>query len=160
MNPHTIIFLVVLLSTGCAVGQELVTHNDDNQPARGERIAIVVSQQNPIGSLKLEELQGIFLREKAKWPNGETITVYERPTNDRIRAHFSQLVLHRDPRQLSEYWLNLKLTRGLKAPKVCRSSNLVKEYLRRVKGGIAYMYADEVDHTIKAVKFLEVGGGE
>ncbi|MFQ5462657.1 MAG: hypothetical protein ACE5E5_08530 [Phycisphaerae bacterium] len=124
-------------------------------PPKHQRIVVVVSSKNPIKTLTPAELARIFLRQQTQWPNGWAITVFVRPMKAPIRQRFSQIVLHKKPEALHEYWLNLKLTRGLKPPKVLRSAMLVKRYLERVKGGIAYLYEDEVDETVRVVTIQE-----
>ena len=121
------------------------------------QIVIVVAKENPVDSVNKRDLKRIFLRQKTKWPNGSNITVYERHTKNPIRKEFSQRVLGKKPNELKEYWLNLKLTRAMKAPKVCRSDKLLRRYLERVKGGIGYMYLHEIDDKVKVVYKVEVG---
>ncbi|MFQ5501111.1 MAG: hypothetical protein ACE5EQ_02295 [Phycisphaerae bacterium] len=125
-------------------------------PEKPIRIAVVVSPKNPITTVSSRDLHRIFLRQKTKWPNHWKITVYDQHTKNPIRTEFSRRILGKTPAQLKEYWLNLKLTRGLKPSKTCRSPRLVKQYLKRVKGGIGYLYEDEVDKTVKVIKWIEL----
>ena len=128
---------------------------DESDAIREEpRIVVVVSTKNPLDSLTFAELARIYLRKKIQRPNGEPVTVYERPTRNKIRQEFSRKVLDKKPKALREYWMNLTLTRALKPPKVLRSPKLVKRYLARVKGGIGYLYEDEVDETVKVVEIV------
>ncbi len=125
------------------------------EPTKPPRIVVVVSKKNPVDSIKARVLERIFLRQNLHWGNGWAITVFERSVGTRIRGDFSQRILGKKPEELNEYWLNLQLTRGLKAPKACRTAKLVKQYLLRTKGGIGYMYEDEVDDTVKVVPIIE-----
>jgi hypothetical protein len=120
-----------------------------------KRIVVVVSKKNPIDSLTTDELARILLRKTDQWPNGWMITLYERPAKHDIRIRFSNKVLHKNPSALNEYWMNLQLTKGLQPPKVLRSAKLLKRYLARVKGGVGYMYEEELDDSVKAVKLVE-----
>ena len=120
---------------------------DEEQPT----FIVVVAPDNPVVSVTLAELQRIFLRKTTRWDDGEAITVYQRSVEDPIRAVFSQRVLGKESAELNEYWMNLALTRGIKPPKVLRSATLVKQYLKRVRGGIGYILADEVDDTVKVL---------
>jgi hypothetical protein len=128
--------------------------------AKLPKIVVVVSKRNPIVSLKAAELRRVFLRQQTQWPNRWTITVYERSVESQIRQRFSKHVLKKRPRELKEYWMNLQLTRGLKPPKVLRSARLVKEYLRRVKGGVGYLYEWEVDDTVKVIEIRDADHAE
>jgi ABC-type phosphate transport system substrate-binding protein len=109
------------------------------------RILVVVSAANPMKSLTAARMRRIFLRELTVWDDGSPITVFERPTDHPIRGAFSSAVLGKTPTQLSEYWLGLALTRGLEPPKVCRTSALLRQYFERVKGGIGYVWEEEIE---------------
>lgn len=121
------------------------------------KIVVVVSKRNPIKSLTKRELARVFLRKKHRWPGGEAITVYERPVKREIRQRFSRDVLNKRPEALKEYWMNLQLTKAMRPPKVLRSATLVKRYLKRVKGGIGYLYEHELDDTVKALTITRDG---
>ena len=120
-----------------------------------DRIVVVVNRDNPVTSLSPLELQNIFLRKQQVWSDGTPITVYERTSEDPIRSIFAEQILRREVTQLPAYWLQLKMTQGIQAPKVCRSALLVKSYLLRVRGGIAYLYESEVDDHLKVVAVVE-----
>jgi len=124
-------------------------------PGNDNPIVVVVNQTNPVKALSTQELQNIFLRKQQVWSDGISITVFERSGESEIRQKFAISVLKQNLVQLQSYWLKLKMTRGLKGPKVCRSSLLVTRYLERVKGGIGYMYKDEVDSSLKIVAYVE-----
>ena len=121
------------------------------QEAASRPILVVVSPANPTSALKVAQLRRIFLREQTVWANGSPIAVFERSTENPIRTQFSSMVLGKAPSQLAEYWLNLALTRGLEPPKVCRTGALLKQYLERTKGGIGYVYADELADGLKII---------
>jgi hypothetical protein len=112
---------------------------------------VVVSSANPTKPLTVARLRRIFVREETVWSNGWPITVFERSADNAIRAAFSVAVVGKTPSQLSEYWLGLALTRGLDPPKVCRTSALLRQYLDRVRGGIGYVYDDELESGMTIV---------
>jgi len=124
----------------------------DEVPEAPSRVVVVVSKQNPVTSLTLNELRRIFLRKMGQWSHGGKITVFERPLKSKVRAAFVRSVYGKKPEAFQEYWMNLSLTRGIKAPKVLRSPKLVRAYLNRVKGGVGYLYEDEVDDSVKVVE--------
>jgi ABC-type phosphate transport system substrate-binding protein len=122
-----------------------VTAHARTPPTGPRAILVVVSSANPTAPLTVAQLRRIFLREVTIWSNGWPISVFERSTDHQIRTTFSLTVLGKTPAQLSEYWLGLALTRGLDPPKLCRTSSLLQQYLERVKGGIGYVYEDELE---------------
>jgi len=122
------------------------------QAVTPERIVVVVARSNPVETLKLVQLRRIFLRQVTRWPNGSAITVFERPASSRVRREFCRKIFGKEPAEFEQYWMNLQLTRGLRPPKVLRTPTLVKRYLARVKGGIAYLYESEVDDSVKVIR--------
>jgi ABC-type phosphate transport system substrate-binding protein len=130
----------------CAAAARAQTTSTDSRT-----ILVVVSAANTTPPLPIAQVRRIFLREATVWSNGWPITVFERSTEHPIRAVFSSTVMGQTPAQLSEYWLGLALTRGLGPPKVCRTSTMLRQYLERVKGGIGYVYEDELESGMTIV---------
>ncbi len=158
MKKRLLNWLLVMAQTLAlaTIAQELGAERPKAPATSSRRIAVVVPRNNPITSIEMSDLERICRREKLKWPGGDSITVYERPTEHPIREQFSKLVLRKHPSEMQEYWLNLKLTRGLEAPKVCQSATLLKRYLERVRGAIGYLYEDEADQSVKVVMLLDI----
>jgi ABC-type phosphate transport system substrate-binding protein len=146
-RPDAVVALLALTLGTCIIGAPART-----RAAVPRHILVVVSAANRIEPLPAGRMRRIFLREVTVWSNGWPITVFERPTDHPIRAAFSSSVLGKTPAQLSEYWLSVALTRGLEPPKVCRTSALLRQYFERVKGGIGYVWEDEMESGM-----LEVG---
>jgi hypothetical protein len=119
-------------------------------------MAVVVHPSNTVGMLTRADVRRIFLRERTVWPNGETISVLERPAETAIRSQFDRRAIRKSPAALAEYWLNLRLTRGLDPPRVCPTAGLLKLYLQRLKGGVGYLYEHEVDHTTRVIAWIAV----
>ena len=118
---------------------------------RPRRIAVVVNADNPVEGLGRAEIRRIFRREKTMWTNGWAISVFERSTDQPIRGAFTETVLDSTPAAMANYWLNLALTRGLEPPKLCRTAALLKHYLERVRGGVGYVYEDEIETGMKVI---------
>lgn len=159
MIRFIVLSLGVLTCLASLGTRELQADQDKRQaiatPAKPPRIVVVVSKKNPVESLTSAELARIFLRTTNYWSNGSSITVFERPIKEKIRQRFSEQVLRKKPEALREYWMNIELTKGVRPPKVLRSQKLVKRYLERVKGGIAYLYEHEIDDTVKVVEIRQ-----
>jgi ABC-type phosphate transport system substrate-binding protein len=143
-NIATALLLAAVLAWPAGTGAQT------SATARGT-ILVVVSSANTAGPLALAQVRRIFLREVTVWDNGWPITVFERSSDHPIRAIFSSTVMGKTPGQLSEYWLGLALTRGLDPPKVCRTATLLRQYLERVKGGVGYVYEDELESGMLVV---------
>lgn len=114
-------------------------------------ILVVVSSINPIETLDLPHLRRIFLREQTVWPNGWPITVFERSSEEALRSDFTSALFGKTPEQLTDYWLNLSMTRGIDPPKVCRTVAMLKQYFDRMKGAIGYLSEGELAPSMKVV---------
>lgn len=156
-------FQLGLLGAFCTLGAGAPTAlgAGTGQPTAGEptgqtgdappRLVVVVNKKNPIKTLTVHELRRIFLRKLGRWPNGWKITVLERHSENPIRKAFATGVLKKNLGELKKYWIDLKLSRGMKQPKVCASTKLLGQYLKRVKGGIGYVYEHEVDKDLQKI---------
>jgi ABC-type phosphate transport system substrate-binding protein len=146
------VLLLFMLSVpgGASAGPSGRTEDGGEPPRR--RLVVIVNPHNPAEQIQLAELRRIFLRQITKWPDGTPITPYDQRSDVPARMEFSRRVFGKDPKGLNEYWLNLRLTRGLRPPTVCGSTALVLAYLDRVKGGIGYAYEDEINDSVKCMK--------
>lgn len=70
--------------------------------------------------------------------NGDAIIPINLPTNNPIRAKFSQAVFGRSPDTLSEYWDRMSF-RGIRPPVVQNSEQAVILFVSRIKGAIGYV---------------------
>jgi ABC-type phosphate transport system substrate-binding protein len=64
-----------------------------------EPIVVVVNKSNPVDSLTLRQLARIYSGEVTEWPNGEPITVLNRPIFSDVRQRFYRFVLNAPPTQ-------------------------------------------------------------
>jgi len=121
------------------------------------KFVVIVHPDNPIERIDLANLRRLFLRQAVEWKNGWKVSPYNLHSSDEVRNDFSLRVLGKTPREMADYWLQVRLTRGVRPPKVCGSARLMKSFVSRTRGGIGYVTPAELDETVKAI---EVAGLE
>jgi hypothetical protein len=47
------------------------------------------------------------------------------------------------------------MTGNAKPPVSLESSQTVKKYINKIEGGIAYIYEDEIDETVKVIRIVD-----
>jgi len=120
-------------------------------PTVAADFVVVVNPEVAISGLTKDDLKRIYRGEKTEWPGDGAIVPFEQDAGSPLRAAFSKEVLGTTVAEVQTFWINKKMTGGLTGPKVFRSSTLVKKFVARTPGAIAYLAADEVDDTVKVV---------
>jgi len=129
--------------------------------ASGAReILVVVNTDSPATTLTGSEVRRIFLRKRLKWDDDLPIQVFERHSAEPIRREFARGVTGMSLSEQHEHWMELKVIDGLEAPRVMSSAMIMKHYLKSVRGGIGYLYPDELDDGLRVVYRFEAGEDE
>ena len=135
-----LVFLIFLSVPGAAYPQDIV---------------VIVNKANPIAELSLVQLRQIYRGEMTRWPGGRKIVPLNRGNEAEIRSLFTEKVMGKSVMQMSRYWIEMRLKTGLNPPKVLGSSEAVKMFVSRVPNAVGYIYAGEVDDSIKVVFRLD-----
>src|SRR5262245_31524224 len=129
--------------------------------AREGVLAVIVNKENSTGDLKLSTVRRIFLSEQRHWSHGKKITVamLERGQLERSAAH--RLIFGMNESAYSRILLKREYTSDppLAAPELVATSTVMKKFVAYVPGSIGYIWADEMDDTIKAIKIDGVDPG-
>ena len=122
--------------------QEFVTGRDG--------IAIVVSNDNPVENLTMEDLKAIFTGEKTNWKdfggNDAEITLYSRESNSGTYAFFKEFVLNDE-----EYAAHSNLM---------PSTQAIVEGIKQDTNGIGYIGLAYLSGDVKAVLVSKESGAE
>ncbi|HEV8487305.1 MAG TPA: hypothetical protein VGV87_27400 [Blastocatellia bacterium] len=118
-----------------------------------EDLAIIVNTANPTDSLSLAQLRGIFLAERAHWPDGQKITVVMREQGQPERALILRAVCRMTETDFNQYLMHSTFTGQVQAgPKLLTSVTGVRKFIFNVPGAIGYVRAGDVDRTVKVVR--------
>ena len=129
-------------------------------PAKGgeneKAIVVVTNPLNPADEVSLHNLQRMFLKQKTLWTDGLKCVPIDQSSAKQIRKRFSKLALGKDVEEMKRYWMQQTMTGNARPPIVLDGAALVKRYIQRIPGGIAYIYADEVDESVKVLRVAEL----
>ena len=121
-------------------------------PTLAADFVVVVNPGVNVTQLTKEDLKRIYQKEKTQWTGDGTIIPFDQSASSPVRAAFSKDVLGETVAEVQNFWINKKMTGGVAGPKVFRSPTLVKKFVARTPGAIAYLAPDEVDDTVKVVR--------
>ncbi|MCF6286443.1 MAG: hypothetical protein L3K26_14810 [Candidatus Hydrogenedentes bacterium] len=147
-GPILLVFLVVF----GAVAEEQVEKKVDR------KIAVVTHLKNTTTSLTRSELSRMFTKKKTTWPNGKRCIPIDQLGDSKIRARFSTQVLRKSVYQMTRYWMQETMTGNAKPPVSLESAATVKKYIQKLEGAVGYIYADEVDDSIRVLAVLDPSG--
>lgn len=97
------------------------------------------------------EISKIFLGKAKKFPSGETAMPVNLSDSDATRTAFDSGILGKDAGQLKAYWAKLVFTGKASPPKKVGSAAEAKTLVANNPNTIAYIPANQVDGTVKAV---------
>jgi ABC-type phosphate transport system substrate-binding protein len=110
-------------------------------------IAVIVNPVNSGVSLKMSDVQAIFLGLQTKLPNGATVVPFDQAEGQAIRQTFYQLVAGKNSVEMKTYWSRLNFTGRATPPTVLSDSNAVRAKVASDKNAIGYVDASLAKNT-------------
>ena len=121
------------------------------------RLAVVVHPSVPAKGLSGAELASIFTRSTRTWKDGSTIRPLNLSPGTPERIAFDRAVLHLDPEQSAQYWVD-RMVRGEEpAPKAIGKADIVLRLVPTLAGAISYVAEDKVDDKVRVLAFIRDG---
>lgn len=126
-----------------------------------EPIAIIVNKNNPQNDISLRELDNIYRLKTTKWNHGGQIVPINRELSSTagIREAFSKIVHNMSLDDIQAFWLGQRY-KGITPPLTQQSSVAVKRMVANVDEAIGYVYASEIDNTVKVLKVDGLNPGD
>jgi len=116
---------------------------------------VVVHSSVPRVEISRNILRAIFGMRVRKWPNGQPITVFVLPDQNRLHARFSKSILNIFPYQLRRAWDRQVFSGTGQSPKEVSSVQEMQQMLAKTPGGIGYLATEDLDKA-RASPQLEV----
>ena len=116
-----------------------------------EPIAVIVNKSNPAVGLTETELARIYRGSKVYWKDGSKIIVINRPIDSDIRWRFYNRALHTSPS--TKFYHNP--TPIPFKPTVVVSDLSTKRFVAYIPSAIGYIFARNIDNSVKVVRILE-----
>lgn len=152
IDARRVSMLVVLLLPSLLASDG---RSDEEPRAETRRLAVVANISNTHDSLTRSELGRMFLRSRTEWARGERCIPIDQAGSSEIRAQFYRQVLDKSVYEMKRYWMQETMTGNAKPPVSLDSSQTVKKYINKIEGGIAYIYEDEIDDTVKVIRIVD-----
>lgn len=112
--------------------------------------AVIVHPSNA-DALGKNDISKIFLGKSKKFPSGASVMPVNLDDSDDARVAFDTTILKKDAGQLKAYWAKLVFTGKASPPKKVSSAAEAKSLVAANPNTIAYIPADQVDDSVKAV---------
>jgi ABC-type phosphate transport system substrate-binding protein len=121
------------------------------------RLAVIANPAVPVKSLSTSELASIFTRATRTWKDGSAIRAINLQPSSPERVAFDRAVLHMEPEQSAQYWVD-RMVRGEEAaPKAIAKADIVLRLVPTLAGSIGYVPEDKVDDKMKVLAFIRDG---
>lgn len=121
---------------------------------QAEGLLIVAHMDVPANTISNKELALIYLSQKSAWSGGLPVVPVNREASSSLRERFSETVLEHSPRELTDYWNQLRF-QGKLPPLVQTSDQAVVGFVRSVPGAIGYIAAGQVPQGVKIMAKLQ-----
>lgn len=138
------------------IGTPASTQEETDKTEQPRRLALVTHVENPNSVLSRAELGRMFLKKRTQWSNGDRCIPIDQAGTSEIRQQFYGMVLDRTVYDMKRYWMQETMTGNAKPPVSLENAATVKKYLQKIKGGIAYIYEDEVDSSVKVIRVRDM----
>lgn len=110
---------------------------------------IVVIANPNMKQLTKGEIRGIFLK-KIHIVNGIKVVPLNLDGSNPIRRAFQHHFLHMDFQQAQDYWMQQHYL-GHRPPLSKHSQKSIKEFVKKIDGGIGYIEASELEDGLKVL---------
>lgn len=121
------------------------------------RLAVIANPAVPVKTQSASELAAIFSRATRTWKDGSAIRPLNLQAGSSERIAFDRAVLHLDPDQSAQFWVD-RMVRGEEpAPKAITKADIVLRLVATLAGGIGYIPEDKVDDKVRVLAFIRDG---
>jgi ABC-type phosphate transport system substrate-binding protein len=113
---------------------------------------VIVNKSNQFDVLSRARVEYLFLRKVSRWPWGAEVFPIDLETPATVCRDFTSQVLRTTERELANYWIDQRMTRGVVPPSKVASVADVKALVAATPGAIAYIPAAACDRTVKILR--------
>jgi phosphate transport system substrate-binding protein len=129
--------------------------------ARADDLAIIVAKSVAIDNVTSDDLGRIFRCEKTDGPNGVKLTIYNREKGAPERQVVLKEIYHMNDGAYSRFFMQAVFTGALtSAPKIISGAAAMKRLAADNPGAVTYVFASQVDDSVKALKIDGLAPGD
>jgi ABC-type phosphate transport system substrate-binding protein len=120
-----------------------------------ERFLVIVNAVNPESSADAETLAAVFLKQRKKWKNGESILPVDHSVVSPIRSIFAGEVFGQQASVLQAYWQGEVVAGRNSPPPVRDSDEQVLAFVAANPGAVGYVdAAAKLSPNVKVLRFV------
>lgn len=150
MKKIKLLFIMTLI-----IGTATLIFTTPIKAISAEEVAIIVSVDNPISKMSLDEIKNYYDDNVLNWPGGDKVVAYDLPTKHDARKVFSNAVMGKNARDVAMEWANRKITNTAKNPPyTLKSEVLIQNKVGKDSNAIGYILKSKV--TSSKVKIVAV----
>ena len=112
---------------------------------------VIVHPDNPLASLKRDQVVDIYMGRKQNFPGGNTAFPIDLPPAAADRAEFYRTLVGKSVAQINAYWARLLFTGRATPPKALATPAAVLKSVRENRDAIAYINSTDLDGKVKVV---------
>jgi ABC-type phosphate transport system substrate-binding protein len=123
--------------------------------AQTEQFVVIVNAVNPESSADAETLAAVFLKQRKKWKNGESILPVDHSVVSPIRSLFATEVFGQQASALQAYWEGEVVAGRNSPPPVRDSDEQVLAFVSANPGAVGYVdRAAKLSPNVKVLRFV------
>lgn len=123
----------------------------ENEGPKPDDVVVVVSRQNPLLSLTLEQVENIFLGRTQQYPNNQRAVPIDQAEGSAVRERFYREILGRTSTQVRAYWSRILFTGRGHPPRSVSSDEEVLRILAADPQAIGYIERRFVSGAVTVV---------
>lgn len=121
-------------------------------------LVVIVSAQAKVTDLPKALLKRIFLGEPTEL-SGTRLLPFNYAVENPLRRRFDELLLGFDAAATGRYWIDRRVRGQGLPPRVVPSAALARAVVAKLPGAISYIYANELDATVRALRIDGIAHG-
>lgn len=115
------------------------------------QVVAVVSTQNPVSTLKKEQIADIFLGNTSRFPDGSKAVPIDQTEGSAVRDEFYLKFSGKSPAQIKAHWSKIIFTGRGEPPREVSNSAQVKKRIASHPHDIGYIDQSDVDDSVKVL---------
>ncbi len=117
-----------------------------------ERLCVVVGAQSPLEELSLQYLTLLFSSRVRTDARGRPLIALNHPALTTYRVGFDRAVLHMNPAQVADYWIERKKRRGAGPPRSVPSMSTLRRVLARLPEAVGYLPRRQLTNQVRVLR--------
>jgi len=123
--------------------------------AAAAEVVVIVSAQNPLTVLSVEQVADIFLGKTGTFPDGSAVTPLDQTDGYPLRQEFYQKATGKSIQLLKAHWSKMIFTGRGEPPREAGDSHAVRRLVAGSPRFIGYVDRSAVDPSVKIVLVLK-----